>query len=353
MQARGQDYVSCRRRCIVSPGGELAARWLMTVAVCVIAWGETPLCNGGRSVEVACTAMPTRASLESRRTSHASGDAAAFAANYAPSTRGRAGAVARRTRKLQTPPAPVWAMPQDALQQCALPQRRGTTTGLQISLTISGDDDEEVKKDYRRADADGSRIFISGLAPSVDEKRLILALQSFEGVVEVSLAKPGLGFALFMDPASADVAIESLQGAKLGGKVLTVRRARSFYIQQQQQATMRTAIDRRMREQGVVPARADLQRRTENLSPTDRSPSSLDMRRASLSSPPLPATRPAGAGAAGARRGLRKELKEDLKEEEEDSEAVFEKEDMIRKQAMVFVCVCNVCVCVYNLRVCV
>lgn len=45
--------------------------------------------------------------------------------------------------------------------------------------------------DYRRADEDGSRIFLSGLSPSVDENRLYLAMQSFEGVVEVKLAKPG------------------------------------------------------------------------------------------------------------------------------------------------------------------
>lgn len=48
-----------------------------------------------------------------------------------------------------------------------------------------------MKTDYRRADEDGSRIFLSGLSPSVDEKRLILAMQSFEGVVQVKLAKPG------------------------------------------------------------------------------------------------------------------------------------------------------------------
>ena len=73
-----------------------------------------------------------------------------------------------------------------------LPFRTRTcaTTGLHLSLSYP-DDDEDMKTDYRRADADGSRIFLSRLSPSVDEKRLILAMQSFEGVVQVKLAKTG------------------------------------------------------------------------------------------------------------------------------------------------------------------
>jgi hypothetical protein len=111
-------------------------------------------------------------------------------------------------------------------------------------MTSSGDDaDDELKQEYQRADVDGTRIFISGLLPSVDEKRLLVLLQAFKGVRDAQLAKPGVGFALFADPASADAALQRLQGAKLGGKVITARRARSFYIQQQQQATMRDVMD--------------------------------------------------------------------------------------------------------------
>lgn len=160
-------------------------------------------------------------------------------------------------------------------------RRGGRVTELRISLTISGDDDEEIKKDYQLADRDGSRIFLSGLAPSVDENRLILALAPFEGVVEVKLAKPGLGFALFMDPASADVALESMKKAKLGGKPVTARRARSFYIHQQQQATQGAFLH----EQGLFPSQFDLRRRSEAVNrPTGAV--SLDMRRASLSNAP-------------------------------------------------------------------
>ena len=111
-------------------------------------------------------------------------------------------------------------------------------------MTSSGDaDDDYLKQEYQRADSDGTRIFISGLLPSVDGKRLLVLLQSFKGVRDAQLAKPGVGFAVFADPESADAALQRLQGAKLGGKVITARRARSFYIQQQQQATMRDVMD--------------------------------------------------------------------------------------------------------------
>jgi len=39
-------------------------------------------------------------------------------------------------------------------------------TGLPVSMTFAGDDADEVKMDYSRADEDGSRIFLSGLAQS-------------------------------------------------------------------------------------------------------------------------------------------------------------------------------------------
>jgi len=128
---------------------------------------------------------------------------------------------------------------------------------VQLAVTISSADDDELKREYQRADADGTRIFISGLLPSVDEKRLLVLLQSFKGVLDAKLAKPGVGFALFADVATADAALQRLQGAKLGGKEITVRRARSFYIQQQQQATMRGVMDQ-VRARLCVRARARL-----------------------------------------------------------------------------------------------
>lgn len=292
------------------------------------------MCNGGHAVDVTCAAGAGASFLSG------SGSAFAPVVRGAP-VAGRA-LFCRPPKTLRLPAEPLWGIASAGVRRCPLlpsglnrprapPLYRGSATQLQISLTISGDDDEEVKKDYQQADQDGSRIFISGLAPSVDEKRLILALQSYQGVVEVKLAKPGLGFALFMDPAAADVAIESLQGIKLSGKALTVRRARSFYIQQQQQATMQKAIDERMREQGL-PTQYPTQSRDRGAPPV--SPSSLDMRRASLTSntprPPRPGMPPVRSGGMGEVDRLLPKIRE----KEEEKYRLFKEEERIRKQAL-------------------
>ena len=194
-------------------------------------------------------------------------------------------------------------------------------TGLPVSMTFAGDDADEVKMDYSRADEDGSRIFLSGLAQSVDEKRLLLALQSFKGLVEVKLAKPGLGFALFQDPASASVALEGIGGVKIGGQALNARRARSFYIQQQQQATMFSSINLRLREQGVVePSRFDLRRRIDFESPR----------------PPVPAmpVAPPGMQRKPLSRNTAKSMYayDDLDDSSSEDDTIFEEEARIRKQ---------------------
>lgn len=302
------------------------------------------MCNGGHAADVTCAAG-TGASFLSGSPAGAGCARSSLIAAFAPIVRGAPVAgralFSRPPKTLRLPAEPLWGIASAGVRRCPLlpsglnrprapPLYRGSATQLQISLTISGDDDEEVKKDYQQADQDGSRIFISGLAPSVDEKRLILALQSYQGVVEVKLAKPGLGFALFMDPAAADVAIESLQGIKLSGKALTVRRARSFYIQQQQQATMQKAIDERMREQGL-PTQYPTQSRDRGAPPV--SPSSLDMRRASLTfntpRPPRPGMPPVRSNMGEVNRLLPK-----IREEEEERYRVAEEEERIRKQAL-------------------
>ena len=301
-------------------------RWILTVTVVVVAWTEAPVCNGGQSVDLACP-FGSRAAFERLSSAYARGPHSAFAASCAPRSSGRGALFSQPSKTLLQLPTTLSVAPHAALRHCTLlPSkhigallpgglRKRMATELHISLTTYDNNDDEVKKDYQRADEDGSRIFISGLSPSVDEKRLILALQSYKSVVEVKLAKPGLGFALFMDPASADVALEGLQNIKLGGQPITVRRARSFYILQQQQATMRSAIGQRMREQGVMPPKYDLQRRIDNMPPpaarpSPPTPSSLDMRRASLSTsgPPPPAARrsaPTGGVAAQGKGEIR------------------------------------------------
>jgi len=307
----------------------LWARCLLALVV-VVAWSEAPVCTGGHAIDAACAAGASTARASFLfSTSACSPQLTAFASVGAlrlgvPSAGSGRAMLCRPPQKLQQAIGPHWSVAPVGGHRCTLPlQSRVSATKLQISLTISGDDDENVKTDYRRADQDGTRVFISGLASSIDEKRLILALQSYQGVVEVKLAKPGLGFALFEDPASADVAIEDLEGVKLGGKVLTVRRARSFYIQQQQQATMQKEMDQRMREQ------SDMQPQYAPISP-----SPLDMRRASLSSnihlPSRPGTPRARSGGMGAMDGPLPKIRA-------ESAAMYraaKEEERIRKQAV-------------------
>jgi hypothetical protein len=224
----------------------MRARWVLSLAVSV-AVCCAPVCTGVHSSSARRAAGASASSQASKQPR-----AAAFAASPAIMAPEPHAAVANRPQAVfHVTLMPRWAMRRAGLQQCllltrALSPARPTpgTAGVQLSMTSSGDDaDDDLKQEYQRADADGTRIFISGLLPSVDEKRLLVLLQSFKGVRDAQLAKPGVGFALFADPASADAALQRLQGAKLGGKVITARRARSFYIQQQQQATMRDVMD--------------------------------------------------------------------------------------------------------------
>jgi len=224
----------------------MRAHWMLALAV-GMAICCAPVCTGVHSSS-AGSAAGSSASSQARR--HRAAAFAASPAITAPETRA---VVAHRPQAgFHVSVTPLWATPRAGLHQCLLlpralsPARPPTpgAAGVQLSMTSSGDDaDDELKQEYQRADVDGTRIFISGLLPSVDEKRLLVLLQAFKGVRDAQLAKPGVGFALFADPASADAALQRLQGAKLGGKVITARRARSFYIQQQQQATMRDVMD--------------------------------------------------------------------------------------------------------------
>ncbi len=142
-----------------------------------------------------------------------------------------------------------------------------------------------------------------------------------------------------MDAASAQVAMDRLQGAKLGGKPLTVRRARSFYILQQQQATLRANVNQRERERGGVPSQYDLERRTEQIAP---------LRPRSSGSAPAPLREQGGevlSAAGAAQVGPARPAPEaasttrirgaaGVDTSEDAQEWVFKEEERIRKQAM-------------------
>jgi hypothetical protein len=227
----------------------MRARGLLALAVGVAVWCAQ-FCTGVHSSSAGCAAGASASSRRGREQPRA----AAFAAGPAIAALETRAAVARRPQAgLGASATPLWIPRRAGMHQCALLPRTLGAGNVELSMTISGDAlhtfmrlrgaDDEVKQEYQRADADGTRIFISGLMPSVDEKRLLVLLQAFKGVRDAQLAKPGVGFVLFADPASADAALQRLQGAKLGGKAITARRARSFYILEQQQAKMRDVME--------------------------------------------------------------------------------------------------------------
>jgi len=248
--------------------------------VAVVVWIEASLCNGGQAADIASASNRAVASF---LPGSPTGAQCAYIAAFAPTHSSVRGipvdgrtVFCRPPKTLCRPAGTLWNIASAEVRICpllsvALPLQRGSETQLQSSLTISGIDNDEGNESFRPlsaryqwqcADLDGTRIFFSGLAPNFDEYLLIRTLQSYPGVVEVKLGpaawKKG-GFALFKDPVSANVAFESLQNFKLNGKTLTVSRASTFNIQQQQQATsaasipstIHQAIDQRMRSKAV------------------------------------------------------------------------------------------------------
>jgi len=258
--------------------------WHLLAMVAVVVWIEASLCNGGQAADIASGLQQYKASnraVASFLPGCPAGAQCAYIAAFAPThssvrgipVDGRA-VFCRPPKTLCRPAGTLWNIASAEVRICpllsvVLPLQRGSETQLQSSLTISGIDNDEgngsfssLSARYQCADLDGTRIFFSGLAPNFDEYRLIRTLQSYPGVVEVKLGtaawKKG-GFALFKDPVSANVAFESLQNFKLNGKTLTVSRASTFNIQQQQQATsaasipstMHQAINQRIRSKAV------------------------------------------------------------------------------------------------------
>jgi hypothetical protein len=50
---------------------------------------------------------------------------------------------------------------------------------------------DEEEKDYRNADLIGQRLFVTGLAATVDDARLYLAFESIGNLLEARVVKPG------------------------------------------------------------------------------------------------------------------------------------------------------------------
>jgi len=108
--------------------------------------------------------------------------------------------------------------------------------------------EEEERRDYRRADIMGERLFVTGLAPTVDDVRLYLAFQNCGKILEAHVAKPGLGYVLFEDIESADQAVDKMDREQVGGREIKVKRARGFYIRMEAEARRNAEKKQRERE---------------------------------------------------------------------------------------------------------
>ncbi len=54
--------------------------------------------------------------------------------------------------------------------------------------------EDEDGKDFREADLSGKRLFVTGLASTVDDVRLYLAFEQISGLLEAHVVKPGVCF---------------------------------------------------------------------------------------------------------------------------------------------------------------
>ena len=114
--------------------------------------------------------------------------------------------------------------------------RAWRTSGVRNMLAM---EPIEEMRDYSEDDALGRRLFVTGLASSIDDVRLYLAFEGFGRIVEAHVAKPGLGFVVFDDAPTADDALAAMEGSEVQGKEIKVKRARSFYIRKEEEARMR------------------------------------------------------------------------------------------------------------------
>eukprot|EP00961_Rhodomonas_salina_P244399 3303173-Rhodomonas_salina.1 len=73
--------------------------------------------------------------------------------------------------------------------------------------------------DLRKADEEGSRLFVRGISDAVDTARLKATLDGLDGLVQVVVAKPGLGYAVFADPLAAEDAIPQIEEMEIDGCV--------------------------------------------------------------------------------------------------------------------------------------
>jgi len=126
--------------------------------------------------------------------------------------------------------------------------QRVRDSGLGLEMVLAYEIHQGVQIDYRKADVQGQRLFITGLPSSIDDVRLYLAFESFGCLIEANVAKPGLGFVVFADVETADLALQSMDGELISGKEVKVKRARSYYIRKEEQARLKFAQAQRDRE---------------------------------------------------------------------------------------------------------
>ncbi|KAJ1483790.1 hypothetical protein T484DRAFT_1895274 [Baffinella frigidus] len=87
-------------------------------------------------------------------------------------------------------------------------------------------------------DPESCRLFVNGIAATVDADRLRTAFEPFPGLTGCTIAKPGLGSVTFSSAAATEIAMERMDGAKIDGTTISIKRPRGFFIRKEQQADL-------------------------------------------------------------------------------------------------------------------
>eukprot|EP00960_Hanusia_phi_P020037 591878-Hanusia_phi.AAC.3 len=129
---------------------------------------------------------------------------------------------------------------------------------------------------------EGLRVFFSNLPAAAREDKLNELLKPFAGVQEVKLIKPGMGYAVIDTPKSADAVIDKLNGMKLDGKAISVRHARSYFIQKQNDARMQVVQNQRKRMETSKALEEEHSRRMKEQNFANYSPETQRRKRAEI-----------------------------------------------------------------------
>ena len=129
---------------------------------------------------------------------------------------------------------------------------------------------------------EGLRVFFSNLPEAAKEEKLQELVKPFSGVKEVKLIKPGMGYVVIESPEAADIVIDKLNGVKVNGKAISVRHARSYFIQKQNDARMQVVQNQRQRMESSKALEEERARRMREQRIANNSPEAQRRKRAEI-----------------------------------------------------------------------